>query len=65
MEESLSFLPLLIVIFLAFLVPIALSRFRKLRLPIVVGEIIAGIIIGCTSLALHLLGVFIVVLGNV
>jgi len=46
MEESLSFLPLLIVIFLAFLVPITLSRFRKLRLPIVVGEIIAGIIIG-------------------
>jgi len=46
MEESLSFLPLLIVIFLAFLVPIALSRFRKLRLPIVVGEIIAGIIVG-------------------
>ena len=46
MEDSLSFLPLLIVIFLAFLVPIALSRFRKLRLPIVVGEIIAGIIIG-------------------
>ncbi len=46
MEETLSFLPLLIVIFLAFVVPIALSRFRKLRLPIVVGEIIAGIIIG-------------------
>lgn len=46
MEETLSFLPLLIVIFLAFLVPIALSRFRRLRLPIVVGEIIAGIIIG-------------------
>ena len=46
MEETLSFLPLLIVIFLAFLVPITLSRFRKLRLPIVVGEIIAGIIIG-------------------
>jgi Kef-type K+ transport system membrane component KefB/Trk K+ transport system NAD-binding subunit len=46
MEETLSFLPLLIVIFLAFLVPIALSRFKKIRLPIVVGEIIAGIIIG-------------------
>ncbi len=46
MEETLSFLPLLIVIFLAFLVPITLSRFKKLRLPIVVGEIIAGIIIG-------------------
>jgi Kef-type K+ transport system membrane component KefB/Trk K+ transport system NAD-binding subunit len=46
MEDTLSFLPLLIVIFLAFLVPIALSRFRRFRLPIVVGEIIAGIIVG-------------------
>jgi Kef-type K+ transport system membrane component KefB len=46
MEESLSFLPLLIVLFLAFLVPIALSRFKRIRLPIVVGEILAGIIIG-------------------
>ena len=46
MDESLSFLPLLIVIFLAFLVPIALSRFKRVQLPIVVGEIIAGIIIG-------------------
>ena len=46
MEDTLSFLPLLIVIFLAFVVPIALSRFRKFRLPIVVGEIIAGIIVG-------------------
>jgi len=46
MEETMSFLPLLIVIFLAFLVPITLSRFKKLRLPIVVGEIIAGIIVG-------------------
>ncbi len=52
MEETLSFLPLLIVIFLAFLVPIALSRFRKLRLPIVVGEIIAGIIIGRSGFGL-------------
>ena len=46
MEESRSFLPLLLVVFLAFLVPIVLSRFKKLRLPIVVGEILAGIIIG-------------------
>ena len=46
MEGTLSFLPLLIVIFLAFLVPITLSRFKKLRLPIVVGEILVGIIIG-------------------
>jgi len=46
MEESMSFYPLLIVIFLAFLVPITLSRFKKFKLPIVVGEIIAGIIVG-------------------
>jgi Kef-type K+ transport system membrane component KefB/Trk K+ transport system NAD-binding subunit len=46
MEETLSFLPLLIVLFLAFLVPIILSRFKRMRVPIVVGEIIVGIIIG-------------------
>ena len=46
MEETRSFLPLLLVVFLAFLVPIILSRFKRLRLPIVVGEILAGIIIG-------------------
>ncbi len=38
------FLPLLIVTLLAFFIPIALSRFRAV--PIVVGEILAGIIIG-------------------
>jgi len=46
MEEGVTFLPLLLVLFLAFIVPIMLSRFQKLRLPIVVGEIIAGIIVG-------------------
>ena len=46
MEDTLSFLPLLIVLFLAFIVPITLSRFRRFRLPIVVGEILAGILIG-------------------
>ena len=39
-----SFIPLLSVVFLAFLVPILLSRFR--RIPVVVGEILAGILIG-------------------
>jgi Kef-type K+ transport system membrane component KefB/Trk K+ transport system NAD-binding subunit len=52
MEETLSFTPLLIVIFLAFLVPILLSRFRRLRLPIVVGEILAGVLIGRSGLNL-------------
>lgn len=40
------FIPLLIVVFLAFVVPVVLSRFKKLRLPIVVGEILVGILIG-------------------
>jgi Kef-type K+ transport system membrane component KefB/Trk K+ transport system NAD-binding subunit len=50
MEESLSFFPLLIVVFLAFIVPIALSRFKRVRLPIVVGEIIVGILVGRSGL---------------
>lgn len=40
------FTPLLIVVFLAFIVPVFLSRFKQLHLPIVVGEILVGIIIG-------------------
>lgn len=50
MEESLSFYPLLVVVSLAFIVPITLSRFKRLRLPIVVGEIIVGIIVGRSGL---------------
>ncbi|MDH5606639.1 MAG: cation:proton antiporter [Anaerolineae bacterium] len=46
MEESPTFAPLLIVFFLSFIVPMILVRFKKLRLPIVVGELIAGIIVG-------------------
>ena len=38
------FFPLLLVVLLAFLVPILLSRFRGV--PVVVGEILAGILIG-------------------
>ncbi len=52
MEESGSFAPLLLVVFLAFLVPILLSRFKNLRLPVVVGEILAGILIGSSVLGL-------------
>ncbi|MEJ2597124.1 MAG: monovalent cation:proton antiporter family protein [Anaerolineales bacterium] len=46
MENNHSFAPLLLVIFLAFLVPLVLARMKRLRLPIVVGEIIAGMIVG-------------------
>lgn len=52
MEDTFSFIPLLIVLLLAFLVPLALSRFKRLSLPIVVGEILAGILIGRSGLGL-------------
>jgi Kef-type K+ transport system membrane component KefB/Trk K+ transport system NAD-binding subunit len=52
MEESHSFVPLLIVVLLAFIVPLVLSRFKRLRLPVVVGEILAGIIVGQSGLGL-------------
>ena len=45
-SHTISFIPLLIVVMLAFLVPIILNRFKKIGIPIVVGEIIAGIIVG-------------------
>lgn len=52
MQESLSFVSLLLVLFLAFLVPLALTRFQRLRLPVVVGEILAGIVVGRSGLSL-------------
>jgi trk system potassium uptake protein TrkA len=52
MEESHSFVPLLIVVLLAFFVPFILSRFRRLSLPVVVGEILAGILVGQSGLGL-------------
>jgi trk system potassium uptake protein TrkA len=53
MEHSeISFIPLLMVIALAFLVPILLSRIRIVQIPVVVGEIIAGIIVGQSGLGL-------------
>jgi Kef-type K+ transport system membrane component KefB/Trk K+ transport system NAD-binding subunit len=45
-----SFIPLLLVVVLAFLVPVLIARFR--RIPVVVGEILAGIIIGPSFLGL-------------
>ena len=48
--DSHMFIDLLIVVGLALLVPILLSRQKKIRLPIIVGEIIAGILIGQSGL---------------
>ena len=47
MNEAHSFAPLLIVVMLALLVPLLLSSVReRLAIPIVVGEIVAGMIVG-------------------
>ncbi len=45
-----EFLPLLLITLLAVIMPVLASRFRRLRLPIVVSEILAGIIIGKSGL---------------
>jgi Kef-type K+ transport system membrane component KefB/Trk K+ transport system NAD-binding subunit len=51
MEHSASpFVSLLIVAALAVIVPVTLRRFKRLQLPIVVGEILAGIIVGKSGL---------------
>ena len=44
------FFPLMLVVLLAFFVPVLLARFR--RVPVVVGEILAGIIVGPSVLGL-------------
>jgi Kef-type K+ transport system membrane component KefB len=47
MQEAHSFAPLLIVVSLAFVVPLLVSSVRaRLAIPIVVGEIVSGIIVG-------------------
>lgn len=47
-----EYLPLLLITLLAFIVPVLASRFQAVKLPIVVGEILAGIIIGKSGFAI-------------
>lgn len=51
-EPTSSYLPLLIVVLLAFLVPLVVSHIKRIKIPVVVGEIFAGIIIGRSGLNL-------------
>lgn len=51
-ESEISFVPLLVVVALGFLVPVALSPVRRFGIPVIVGEIVAGIIVGQSGLAL-------------
>lgn len=52
MHQETSFVSLLIVVALAAVVPVITTQMRRLRIPIVVGEIIAGIIVGTSGLNL-------------
>lgn len=47
-EETFNFVPLLIVFLLAIFVPILVSRFKQV--PVVVGEILAGVLVGGSGL---------------
>jgi len=47
-----SFIPLLIVVGIAFVVPILLSRLRGIFIPIIIGEILAGVAVGKSGLNL-------------
>ena len=51
-QEEFPFLSLLLITALAAFVPLLASRFRKFRVPIVVGEILAGMIVGKSGLDL-------------
>jgi trk system potassium uptake protein TrkA len=52
MEHTISFYPLLVVTGLAVLVPVLLKPFARLGIPIVVGEIVAGMVAGPSGLGL-------------
>jgi Kef-type K+ transport system membrane component KefB/Trk K+ transport system NAD-binding subunit len=52
LEHTPSYIPLLLVLALAFAVPVLLRRFRRFGIPIVVGEIVAGIIVGRSGLGI-------------
>jgi Kef-type K+ transport system membrane component KefB len=52
MTHEFPFLSLLLITGLAAFVPLLASQFRKLRVPIVVGEILAGILVGQSGLNL-------------
>lgn len=52
MEHHSPYVPLLVITFLALIVPVLVSRMPFLRLPIVVGEILAGMIIGRSGMNL-------------
>lgn len=51
-DNDVALLPLLIVVLLSFAVPLILGRIRAVRVPIAVGEILAGMLVGKSGLNL-------------
>jgi Kef-type K+ transport system membrane component KefB len=49
---QISYMPLLIVLGLAFVIPILLAPLKRITIPIVIGEIIAGMVVGPAGLGL-------------
>lgn len=60
-----AFGPLLLLTLLAVLVPVVVNHFRAARLPIVVGEILAGIVIGRSGLVVSPISWLMSVVGKV
>lgn len=50
MEEAISFESILIISVLAFITPLLINSFKKIKIPFVVGEIFIGLIFGKVSL---------------
>ncbi len=50
LATSSRFLPLLVVAFLAAFVPLTLGKFKRLAVPVMVGEILAGVLVGQSGL---------------
>lgn len=51
MEHSeLSFIPLMIVLGIAFVIPILITRIKKVFIPVIIGEVIAGMAVGKSGL---------------
>ncbi len=64
MEEAISFESILIISVLAFITPLLINSFKKIKIPFVVGEIFIGLIFGKSFLNLVHEDIWIVFLSN-
>lgn len=64
MEQTISFQSILIISLLAFITPIIVSSFRRIKIPFIVGEILVGIIVGKSFFNIVQDDIWIVFLSN-